>query len=204
MAGLTAAAVRVKASQPLRRRAGFVFTPTPRDLSREELGEGIESLKRICMIIADPALSVSFVDDDGHVHAVTDQIRAELEAYVAAEELRVDPENPPAPITELQTFGGSKPEAEGAAAPTGDGGEKAPDTTGSVAADPAKADEAAAASTEQAREQAGDAAADQKAASPEEHQPAETVPAPVAATDTPAETHKAGKSKRQAKDSADT
>ncbi len=191
MAGVMPAAIggvmRVKALQPSRRRAGFGFTSSPRDLQRGELGEGIEALKRFAMIIRDPELMVSFVHDDGKVDVLTKELKDELLAYIAAEELRVDPENPPALITELQTLGGSKPEAEGAAAPTGDGGEKASDTTGSNAADPARADEAATASTEHAREQADDAAPDQKAASTEEHQPAETVPAPVVATDNPAE-----------------
>lgn len=199
MAGVIAPAaggvIRVKALQPSRRRAGFAFTSTPRDLQREELGEGIEALKRFAMILGDPALSVSFVHADGRVEVLTEDEKDALLAFAAAEELRVDPANPPAPMTELQTLGGSKPEAEGADAPvvsgpTGDGGEKAPDTKGSDAADPARADEAATASTEQPREQAGGAAPDQKAASTEEHQPAETVPAPVVATDNPAEASK--------------
>ncbi len=172
-----------------RRRAGFDFGPEPRDLTREDLGEGVEGLKRLVMICLDPQFSVALVDGD-IVTPITPEMVADMQAVIVSEQAKVDPENPPAPITELQTLGGSKPEAEGAAAPTGDGGEKASDTTGSDAADPARADEAATASTEQPREQADDAAPDQKAASTEEHQPGATVPAPVVATDNPAEASK--------------
>lgn len=197
--------VRVKALQPSRRRAGLAFSPTPRDLTADDLGEGLAGFMRLIMICEDQALKVQLVtitDGDEEILNVGEAEIAELRAAFEAESARVDPANPPAPITELQTLGGSTPEAESAAAPTADGGEKAPDSTAAGAADPAKADEASAASTEQAREQAGDAAADQKAASTEEHQPGATVPAPVAEPDKPATADKTAKPKRQAKDSA--
>lgn len=178
-------ALRVKALQPARRRAGFAFTSIPRELAFEELGEGLAGFIRLVMICEDPYLKVTLVNGDDELSVDAD-VLAEMQSVLEAEKLRVDPANPPEPINQLQTLGGSISEPDSVAAPAGEEGEKASHATGDDAADPTGAEDAAAASSEQDREQADDAAADQKAASDEDHQPGATVPAPVAEPDNPA------------------
>lgn len=131
MAGVTfmGRAIRVTAKQPSRRRAGFGFTSEPRELAGEELGEGLAALFRLIMICEDPELDVALVtktDDGEDVLKVGAAEIAEMRAVFDAEQARVDLSNPPVLISELTTPGGSKPEAEGAAALTGDGGETVP------------------------------------------------------------------------------
>lgn len=171
-----------------RRRAGLDFTREPRELGREELPEGIEGLRAFLAIATDPHLVVSIGDEDGDVRLINEdeiaELRLGLEKLELAEIDRVDPANPPSVLTELQTLGGSKSETEGAAAPTGDDAEKVADADQSSTADPAKAGDAPTASTEQARERADDAAADQKVASDAGQEPGDAAQPPVVGTDT--------------------
>lgn len=177
--------LRVKALQPSRRRAGFAFTSVPRELAFEELGEGLAGFMRLVMICEDPFLKVTLVNGDEEL-PIDAVVLAEMKGVLEAEKLRVDPDNPPEPILQLQPLGGSNSEPDNAAAPAGDEGEKASDVKDAVAADPTEAVDAAAALTGHDREQADDAAADQKAALDEDHQPGATVPAPLAEPDTTA------------------
>lgn len=180
-----ASTLRVKALQPSRRRAGFAFSSNAREIAFEELGEGLAGFIRLVMICEDPFLKVTLVNGDEELPVDAD-VLAEMRSVLEAEKLRVDPDNPPEPILQLQPLGGSNSEPDNAAAPAGDEGEKASDVKDAVAADPTEAVDAAAALTGHDREQADDVAADQKVASDEDHQPGATVPAPVAEPDTTA------------------
>lgn len=93
-------ALRVKALQPARRRAGFAFTSIPRELAFEELGEGLAGFIRLVMICEDPFLKVTLVNGD-HELPVDADVLAEMKSVLEAEKLRVDPANPPAPISGL-------------------------------------------------------------------------------------------------------
>lgn len=178
-------ALRVKALQPSRRRAGFAFSSNPREIAFEELGEGLAGFIRLVMICEDPFLQTVLVNGSEELPVDAD-VLAEMKGVLEAEKLRVDPANPPEPIIQIQTPNGSQSEPTGAAAPAEDESEKALGSARTEAVDPGRADDAAAASSENDREQADEAAADQKAASDEDHQPGATVPAPVAEPDTPA------------------
>ncbi len=176
--------ILVKALQARRFRAGLEFGRELRELAAADLGEGLEGLSKLVMLAEDPLLAVTVVFGDEARPIGPDEL-GELRAVIEAEKLRVDPANPPEPITQLQPLGGSNSEPDSAAAPAGDEGEKASDVKDAAAADPNEDIDASAASMGHDREQAGDAAADQKAASNEDHQPGATVPAPVAELNNP-------------------
>lgn len=92
--------IRVKALQPRRFRAGLEFGRTSRELTTAELGDGIEGLSRLITIAEDPLLSVILVIGDEERPIGPAEI-GELRAFLEAGKLRVDPANPPPPITEL-------------------------------------------------------------------------------------------------------
>jgi len=109
-------ALRVKALQPARRRAGFAFTSIPRELAFEELGEGLAGFIRLVMICEDPYLKVTLVNGDDELPVDSDVLAA-MQSVLEAEKLRVDPANPPAPISGLM---GERDAAAPASAGEGD------------------------------------------------------------------------------------
>lgn len=105
-------ALRVKALQPSRRRAGFAFSSNPREIAFEELGEGLAGFIRLVMICEDPFLQTVLVNGDEELPVDAD-VLAEMKGVLEAEKLRVDPANPPEPITDLMTIRGDGPTQAG-------------------------------------------------------------------------------------------
>jgi len=97
-ADLSAPRLRVKALQSSRRRAGLVFGREAVDLSRADIGDGLEGVMRFAALLDDPMLYVTLVEgegDDQTERAIDDDERAAITAYLEAEQLKVDPANPP-------------------------------------------------------------------------------------------------------------
>ncbi len=111
-------ALRVKALQPSRRRAGFAFSSNPREIAFEELGEGLAGFIRLVMICEDPFLQTVLVNGDEEL-AVDANVLAEMRGVLEAEKLRVDPANPPEPMADLMTTPGDGPTQAGGMDATG-------------------------------------------------------------------------------------
>ena len=138
-------------------------------LSAEALGLLPSHLDGLLDLAKHPGVEVTFIDgtENGRI------LDTETVAAISAA------------IPELQTPGGADAETDGAAALSGDAGASGGGANSEPASSittPAGADSAPAALTEQARQQAGDDAADRKASTPEGQQPGETVEPPVAGT----------------------
>lgn len=180
--------LRVKALQNRRFRAGLEFRREPRDLCPEDLGITVlAGLAALIAIVEDPLLSVVFIDEDGNELPIGQEELAEMRAVYAAELLKVSSPDAAAisTLNQLQTPGGADAETDGAAALSGDAGASGGGANSEPASSittPAGADSGPAPLTEQARQQAGDDAADRKASTPEGQEPGGTVEPPVAGT----------------------
>ena len=138
-------------------------------LTEGDLGGYPAYLQPLLEIAMNPAIDAVFVNDAGDEVALD---LAKIEAIRAT-------------LNQLQTPGGADAETDGAAALSGDAGASGGGANSEPASSittPAGADSGPAPLTEQARQQAGDDAADRKASTPEGQQPGETVEPPVAGT----------------------
>lgn len=138
-------------------------------LSFEELGLLPSHLDALLDLAKHPVIEVTYIDGTENGLVLDTETVAAIEAA----------------IPEMQTPGGADAETDGAAALSGDaeasGGGANSEPASSITT-PAGADSGPAPLTEQARQQAGDDAADRKASTPEGQEPGETVEPPVAGT----------------------
>lgn len=193
MAGL----IRVTALAASRRRAGFAFGKTPLVFGRESLGEGIDGLRQIAAIVADPLLLVEVSDEDqpDSFRLVNDAEREMFGDLVRSYELHNDRAGAEQAVkellaglvakNELQSPEGAEDEDDDAAASDSDAGAKADGGTDAApAVDTSPAPDAAAASGEQSRAGADASGAAPAADADAGKQPEDTQQPPVAATDT--------------------
>ena len=193
MAGL----IRVTALAASRRRAGFAFGKTPLVFGRESLGEGIDGLRQIAAIVADPVLLVEVNDEDRpeSFRLIDEAERETFRDLVRAYELHDNRDAAEQAVKELlaglvaskelQSPEGAEDEDDDAAASESDAGAKVDENkNGSSAVDTPPAPDAAAASGEQSRAGADASGAAPAAGADAGKQPEDTQQPPVAAPDT--------------------
>lgn len=196
MAGL----IRVTALAAARRRAGFAFGKQPLVFGRESLLAGIDGLRQIAAIVADPVLLVVVNDEDTPelFRLVTDAERESLRDMVTAYELHEDREGAERVVQdlitrliadkELQSPEDAEDEEDDAAASESDAGAKADGGTDAApAVDNPPASDAAAASGEKSRAGADASGAAPAAGADAGKEPGDAQQPPVAAgTERPA------------------
>lgn len=189
MAGL----IRVRSLATSRRRAGLAFTREPLVVGPESLGEGLDALRGLASIVADPVLVVETSGEDdpeAFVEIGHDDRQALIDMATAAE-LAVDEDEAKAAIAdiverligtkELQSPEGADDEGDDAAAPEPepeakvDGG-----TIAAPAVETPPASDASAASGEQSRAGADASGAVPAAGADAGNQPEGTQQPPVA------------------------